>query len=369
MKADKIRDSLTLALGLFALASCEVDSSVFSPSRAHDAATEEPTQDAATEPTEAGPTSVDSSDAADVSMPLPGADAADVSMPGASVSAPLAVGPFASCLIDDQTNVHCFGMCGPSGQGGMRNAAPAGLKARAVTVGRAFACALLAQPQDGAVVRCWGGDPAGATPKIADADEIAAAEAHACVRSAGGQVTCWGTVSSDAGAAPAVPTGLVAKRLAVSGSMDCAIMTDDGVRCWGARPVAPPADLKAKRIAVSTQLADPTGGPRYGCAVTLADDVRCWGDNPGGVQTVPPGTKAKDVAVGGSAACAILLDDRVTCWGTAPRYGVKSPDGRKATALSMAFRTAGAVLDDHSFAVWGDTGDGRGAVPAGVRAP
>jgi hypothetical protein len=251
----------------------------------------------------------------------------------------------------------------------MRSAAPAGLKARAVTVGRAFACALLAKPQNGTVVQCWGGDPAGATPKIVDADEIAAAEAHACARSAGGAVTCWGTTSPDAGAAPPVPTGLVAKRIAVSGSMDCAILADDSVRCWGSRPVAPPADLKAKRIAVSTQLADPSGGPRYGCAVTLADDVRCWGDNPGGVQTVPPGTRAKDIALGTNAACAILLDGRVTCWGTPPRYGVKSPDGRTATTLSMAFRTAAAVLDDHSFAFWGDISDGRGAVPAGVRAP
>jgi hypothetical protein len=366
MKPARIRDSLALVLGLFALASCEADSTVFSPSRStgtHDAAAEGPTQDAATE---GEPTSVD---AADVSMPGPPADAADARMPGASVSAPLAVGPFASCLIDDQTNVHCFGMCGASGQGGMRNVAPAGLKARAVTVGRAFACALLAEPQDGNVVRCWGGDPAGATPKVVEADEIMAAEAHACVRSAGGAVTCWGTASSDAGAAQAVPTGLVAKRIAVSGTMDCAILADDSVRCWGSRPALPPADLKAKRIAVSTQLADPVGGPRYGCAVTLADDVRCWGDDPGGVQMIPPGTKAREIAVGTNAACAILLGGSVTCWGTLPRYGVKSPEGRIATTLSMAFRTAGAVLDDHSFAFWGDISDGRGAVPPGVRAP
>jgi len=368
MNAAKIRDSLTWVFGLLVLASCEVDSGVFSPSRgAHDAAAEALPHDAAPEVTEVGPT--DGSDAAGESVPGPFSDAADASMPGASVSVPLAVGPFASCLIDDQTNVQCFGMCGPSGEGGMRNAAPAGLKARAVTVGRAFACALLSEPQNGSVVRCWGGDPAGATPKVVDADEIAAAEAHACVRGAGGSVTCWGTVSSDAGAAPAVPAGLVATRIAASGSMDCAIVADDSVSCWGLRPALPPVDLKAKRIAVSTQLADPMGGPRYGCAVTLSDDVRCWGDNPGGVQTVPAGTKAKDIALGGSAACAILLDGRVTCWGTMPRYGVKSPDGRTATALSMAFRTAGAVLDDHSFAIWGDIGDGRGAVPAGVRAP
>jgi len=345
----------TLTLGLVALASCEPDSSgVLSPSST---AT---TEDAATAALiDGGAIPANRADAAGVSMP----------QPGASVSVALAVGPFASCIIDDQTNVHCFGMCGPTGQGGMRNTAPAGLKARAVTVGRAFACALLSEPQDGTVVRCWGGDPAGATPKIVDADEIVAAEAHACVRGAGGAVTCWGSVSSDAGATPVVPTDLVAKRIAVSGAMDCAILADDSVRCWGSRPIAPPSELKAKRIALSTQLADPAGGPRYGCAVTMSDDVRCWGDDPGGVQTVPSGTKAKDIAVGRSTACALGLDGHVNCWGTQPKYGASPPQDRKATALAMAFRTAAAVLDDHSFAFWGDLTDERGALPAGVKAP
>jgi hypothetical protein len=346
--------SLMLAIGLFALVSCESDSSGVLSSSPTTA-----TRDAeAIDPADGGSVSVNSPDSAGVSMPK-----------SANVSVALSVGPFASCVIDDQRSVHCFGMCGPSGQGGMRNTAPAGLKARAVAVGRAFACALLAEVENGTVLRCWGGDPAGATPKIVEADEIAAAETHACVRNGSGRVTCWGTMSADGGATPAVPADLVAKHIAVSGSMDCAIVVDDSVRCWGSRPVAPPADLKAKRIAVSTQLADPNGGPRYGCAVTTSDDVRCWGDDPGGVQTIPSGIKAKDIAVGRSAACALGLDGHVTCWGVEPKYGANPPQDRKATALSMAFRTAAAVLEDHTFSFWGDLTDERGSLPAGVKAP
>jgi len=297
------------------------------------------------------------------------ADGGPIDMPKTQLGTSLSVGPFASCIVDDQTNVHCFGRCGPAGQGGSRDMAPPGLKARSVAVGRVFACALLVAVEDGTVVRCWGGGPAATAPKIADAAEIVAAGDHAYTRSSAGAITCWGTAQSDAGALPSAPGDLVAKGLAASEAMDCAIGGDDGVRCWGARPSQPPTDLKAKRIAVSTQLADPDGGPRYGCAITLGDDVRCWGDDPGGVQTVPQGLKAKEIAVGRSAGCVIALDGGVSCWGTTPRFGVAPPQGPKATALSMAFRSAGAVLADHSFAFWGDVSDGRGAPPAGVRAP
>jgi hypothetical protein len=280
----------------------------------------------------------------------------------------VSVGPFASCVIDDQSAVHCFGRCGPSALGGSRDVAPAGLKARSVAVGNTTACALLVEPQDGAIVRCWGGSAAGATPKLTDTVEIVAGGDQTCARSEKGAVTCW-AAASDAGANATPPSDLVATELAVSDAMDCAVGGDGAVRCWGPRPAMPPADLKAKRIAVSTQLADPIGGPRYGCAVTLDDSVRCWGDDPGGVQSVPAALKAKDIAVGRSAACALGLDGAVTCWGTQPRFGAPKPQTRKALSISMAFRTVGAVLDDHSFAFWGDVTDNRAAAPTGVRAP
>jgi hypothetical protein len=98
--------------------------------------------------------------------------------------------------------------------------------------------------------------------------------------------------------------------------------------------------------------------------VTTTDSVRCWGDNPGGVQQVPPGLLAREIAVGRGQACAIIAStDEVQCWGTAPRYGAPQPSGLKARSLSMAFRTAGAVALDGSFSFWGDLGDGRATPP------
>jgi len=159
----------------------------------------------------------------------------------------------------------------------------------------------------------------------------------------------------------AAPGALVAKALAASGAMSCAIAGDDSVRCWGVRPAEPPAALRAQRIAVSSQLTDAQLGPRFGCAVSLTGDVSCWGDDPGGVQAVPVGLKAKAVAAGRSHACAIGADDVVSCWGTQPRFATPLPAGLKASALSMSFRSAGAIAPDGSFAFWGDTGDGRSA--------
>jgi hypothetical protein len=279
------------------------------------------------------------------------------------IGSAISVGPFATCVIDDQSTVHCFGRCGPNGGGGARNTAPLGLKARAVAVGRSFACAILAEAQDGSVVRCWGGPPADSAPKTTDAVDVAASDDHACIRSAAGRVTCWGGAGHDA------PADLVARAIAVSGAMDCAVANDDSVRCWGLRAADPPADLRAKHIAVSSQLADPSHGPRFGCAVGLGDDVRCWGDDPGGVESIPAGLKAQAVGAARGFACAIDLGGKLICWGTLPRFGQPVPDAVTAKQLSMTFRTAGAVLGDGTFTFWGDVSDERGTPPAGAHAP
>lgn len=276
--------------------------------------------------------------------------------PSVAAAVALAVGPFSACTAGPDRGVKCAGRCGPAGKGGSREQAPAGVQAVMLAAGREFVCALLPAAQAGSLVQCWGVGMAAEPPVLADATAVVAGDSHACALGAQGNVTCWGD------AAHAAPAGLVAKQLAASGAMTCAIQSADTITCWGNRPAEPPADLKALHVAVSSQLTDAKLGPRFGCAVTPSNEVRCWGDDPGQVQMIPSGLKAKQVAVGRSNACAIGMDDTVSCWGLAPRYGSPLPAGLKAKALALSFRSAAAVTLEGKLAFWGDTSDGRGSL-------
>ena len=270
-----------------------------------------------------------------------------------SLETNLAVGPFSACLVAADQSVKCAGRCGPAGHGGSRDVAPSNLRAHAIAVGREFACVVLAAAGSSGVIQCWGAGPAAEPPNLANSAEIVAGDQHACSRDEGGAVTCWGDPAHVA------PVGLIAKKLAASGAMTCAIISDDSIRCWGPHVAAPPADLKAVQLALSSQLTDPAHGPRFGCAVTLTGNVRCFGDDVAGVQTPPTGLLAKQIALGRSSACAITQDDAVQCWGKAGRGAVPQPPGLRAQALSLSFRGAGALTLDGKPVFWGVTGDGR----------
>ena len=273
--------------------------------------------------------------------------------PATSLEPTLAVGPFSACLVATDQSVKCAGRCGPAGHGGSRDVAPSNLRARAVAVGREFACVVLPAAGSSGVIQCWGAGPAAEPPSLANSAELVAGDVHACSRDGAGAVTCWGDPAQVA------PVGLVAKKLAASGAMTCAIVSDDSIHCWGPHIAQPPADLRAVQLAVSSQLADPAHGPRFGCAVTLAGNVRCFGDDVGGVQTPPTGLLAKQIALGRSSACAITQDNAVQCWGKAGRGAVPQPPGLKALSLSLSFRGAGALTLDGKAVFWGVTGDGR----------
>jgi alpha-tubulin suppressor-like RCC1 family protein len=124
-------------------------------------------------------------------------------------------------------------------------------------------CALVA----GGNIRCWGSGDGGLgygdeedvgdneTPRIqgnvptgVEAAEIAATQNAECVRTAAGAVRCWGSGAAigsgdsetigdteEAGANGDVAIGGVVKKLSETGQSFhmCALMNDDGVRCWG----------------------------------------------------------------------------------------------------------------------------------------
>lgn len=201
-----------------------------------------------------------------------------------------------------------------------------------VATGWDFTCALL--NEQGGKVYCWGYNSDGQTgmgsctycsyptPAINlgssfEAKGVAAGWAHVCAVSKAGQVKCWGDNSSgqlgigstdDRGkvpgemgdALPAVPLGKTAVAVAAGEYFSCALLSDGGVKCWGASfggQLAQPA------------LTHPDGPGGY------ANNL---GDEPGevdGLKAIDLGAKAIQIGAGRLFACALLETREVKCWG------------------------------------------------------
>ena len=60
--------------------------------------------------------------------------------------------------------------------------------------------------------------------------ELAVGKAHACGRTAGGAVSCWG---GDRNGETAVPEGIVFARISAGSGHTCGIAADASLVCWG----------------------------------------------------------------------------------------------------------------------------------------
>ena len=234
-------------------------------------------------------------------------------------------------------------------------------------------------------VRCWGsGDDgrlgSGATADLGDAPgelpvadvpvpddvvDVCAGGRHTCVRTAQGDVHCWGRGGGGAlgyedeksrGVAPgelptpAVDVGFVVEELVCGGftthSYNCARDTSGAVRCWGSNSLAGLGHGNIDILgAMSGDMPPPSvpgisalalaGGLSHMCAGT-GDGLLCWGangsgqlgqghtdkigDGPGEMPPtptpLPPGVV--EVALGAIHSCARRQNGNVHCWG----YGV-----------------------------------------------
>ncbi len=202
---------------------------------------------------------------------------------------------------------------------------------------------------------------------------VAAAQAHSCVVTSGGGVSCWGlntlgqlgngtTVNSTT---PVSVTGLPGAAISISAAGDstCALTGADTVWGWGDNssgqlvngtfaPSSVPVEvLDASGSAPLSGVAAISVGENHACAVTTDGAALCWGDNSKGqlgsetsaASNLPvrvPGLArgASTIAAGPYFTCAVTTEGGASCWGA----GAAGQLGNGTTADST---TPSVVLD------------------------
>ncbi|MBX2800147.1 MAG: hypothetical protein KTR31_20885 [Myxococcales bacterium] len=257
-------------------------------------------------------------------------------------------------------------------------------------------CALM----DTGDVRCWGWGSFGAlgygnTDDIGDdespsavgvvplGDEdvlhISAGDFHTCATFASGDVRCWGGDTSGSlgiqtplplgddelpTTAKPVAVGSPASATAAGSAHSCALLSDSGVRCWGAADRLgyggtdnigdDESPSVAGNVPVGVGAVDLTAGGEHTCALTAAGNVRCWGYVvAGGMGYASPDPVVRpdlagDVDVGGpvrqieagyGAICALLESGGLRCWGNGVGgklgYGNENAIGDDETPASV----------------------------------
>ncbi len=200
-------------------------------------------------------------------------------------------------------------------------------------------------------------------------------------------VDCWGRnplgTSDDSSDTPVKVEGVggtgtlsgVAK-LSAEGGVICAVLTSDGVDCWGFGPLGAGASTSASDAPVQVEgvggtgflsgVADVVGDSGTACALLKSRQVDCWGDGQVGqlgLKTLPVTAENYPEPVAGAGGtgnlsgvthlattglgfCAVLTSGRVDCWGenTGAQLGdgeITGPDSCDNTACS---KTPAAVV-------------------------
>ena len=333
------------------------------------------------------------------------ANAEQASQPAVVAAGWLDAGRYHTCAVVPAGRLRCWGYGGDGALGSGNTAtigddetpaaaAPvdvgAGRSVQAVSAGTVHTCALL----DAGAVRCWGfgGDGRlgyGNTSAIGDDEPPSAA----------------GPVDLGAGRS--------ARAISSGRAHTCAVLDDNGVRCWGFNfdgrlgygtnasigdnetpgsvgPVALGAGRTARTI---------TSGDSHTCAILDDGNVRCWGygangqlgyasvGNVGDDETpdligpvdLGAGRTAVAIAAGDFHNCAVLDNGSVRCWGYGGngRLGYSSTNsvgdgetpasvgpvdlgaGRTAKAITAGDNHSCALLDDGSVRCWGYAEDGQ----------
>lgn len=240
-------------------------------------------------------------------------------LPGISTASLVAVGEAHACAIE-KTRLSCWGR-GSDGQlapmSNNRDARDASVPvaitgATSLSAGYGHTCALL----DGGQVQCWG-DLSSRFEQVAfSIDSIGS---RVCAATNQGRVVCWTDQDPDP---RAVPSGVGAE-LALGNEHLC-LRNAAKVRCFGGNTVGQlgVADRQAasNELLAPTDVAQITAGDGFTCARRTNGEVWCWGVSYGFAPVRVTLAPAAHISAGASRACAALQDTTVACWeaGQAP---------------------------------------------------
>lgn len=275
----------------------------------------------------------------------------------------VAAGGNHSCAVDINGVAQCWGdgHFGQLGNGGTSDALspvvfqiPSGRRARQISAGFHFTCALL----DDTTVVCAGDNGRGqlgdgtttnsSTPvavKVTSASnldqvvEITTGDFHACARVASGHVYCWGSAlanasSGDLSFATGTP-GSGFRSISASGGTSCGVTAAGAVSCWGDNSFGQLGDgtttSRSTPATVSgvTQTVSVGVGVFHVCASDAGGALRCWGNNNNGQvgngstsstpvtapATVGFGSNAVLGVLGGLSHTCALSAEGLHCWG------------------------------------------------------
>jgi alpha-tubulin suppressor-like RCC1 family protein len=235
---------------------------------------------------------------------------------------------------------------------------------------------------------------------------------HSCFMLDTGEVKCWGdnssgqigsnnqtqyVVSPEYVVNPTVGHLTGVKAIALGSSHSCALMSDTGVKCWGAggngqlgnntkSNSQTPVDVKINADLTLTGAKSIHIGANHSCAVMNDGTMRCWGansygqigdggktDQPVAVQVMNGASPLSGVAAaaaGGGHTCA-MAGAGVKCWGE-NSYGQLGNGGKGqstvpvdvlntdlspfsgATAISLGSNHSCALMTSSGLKCWGD---------------
>lgn len=265
---------------------------------------------------------------------------------------------------------------------------PAPAPGPTLALGREFACALESVPGR---VFCWGanrekqlGDGtvvsrATAAPVlgVTDAVEVSAAGDKACVRTASGDVVCWGAGKP----ATQVPGLRDVARVVVESMRTCVVHRDGGVSCWGLSRWVPdtlnanaqttgPQSSEPLRMSGLAAVTDLALGFNHACMRESSGALRCFGAATQGelgnasvlgreYVTEPVDVaglrNARAIGAGHGYTCAVREDGRVACWGRNYRGSISGQgEGDHPTPTEIRGIEGAVSLvvsDDHACAL------------------